>query len=523
MNSLRMSHDANMRTDSLSDPLLVADGLTKRYAVTVLDHVTLDLRSGEIHALLGANGAGKSTLCRIIAGLVAPTSGQMRLNGEPYQPTGKKSAEKAGVQIVQQELSLIPSLTVAENIMLGRMPNRFGIVNRTHLRRRAQQALDRLKIQDICPQTITAELGVGHKQMIEIASAIDRECRVLILDEPTAALTAGETKILFEMLQRLRDQGIGMFYISHRLHEVERMSDRVSILRDGKWICTHSTKSTNAQQMVDLMTGEAHHTNGDQAFRSFSTGKSALRVDSLSRGEAVRNVSLHVDRGERLGIAGLVGAGRTELLRLIFAADCGDSGRLHLDGDAIGRPLFSHPSEAVANGVAMVSEDRKEDGLLLSQSISVNASLTSLREQFSSLGLLHEHSERQSTKSMMEQLDTRFDGIEQPAGTLSGGNQQKVAISKWLFSEFNIFLFDEPTRGIDVAARRRIYELLESLAASGKAIVIVSSDLDELMENCDRIIVMCGGELTGTFHRGEWTEDALMQAAFSHHRLGADT
>lgn len=201
-----------MRTDSVSDPLLVADGLTKRYAVTVLDHVTLDLRSGEIHALLGANGAGKSTLCRIIAGLVPPTSGQMRLNGEPYQPTGKKSAEKAGVQIVQQELSLIPSLTVAENIMLGRMPNRFGIVNQKHLRRRAQQALDRLKIQDICPQTITAELGVGHKQMIEIASAIDRECRVLILDEPTAALTAGETKILFEMLQRLRDQGIGISF-----------------------------------------------------------------------------------------------------------------------------------------------------------------------------------------------------------------------------------------------------------------------------------------------------------------------
>ena len=523
MNSVRMSNDATTRIGSVPDPLLVIEGLTKRYAVTVLDHVTLDLLPGEIHALLGANGAGKSTLCKIVAGLVAPTSGRMLLNGEDYRPSGKQSAEEAGVQIVQQELSLISSLTVAENIMLGRMPNRLGIVNQTELHRHAQQALDRLKIRDICPQTIAGELGVGHQQMIEIASAIDRECRVLILDEPTAALTAGETETLFETLHRLRDQGIGMFYISHRLHEVERMSDRVSILRDGKWICSQLTETIDTQRMVDMMTGEANHSDGDQTFRSYRIGKNALRVESISKGETVRNVSLHVDRGERLGIAGLVGAGRTELLRLIFGADGGEDGRLFLDDDTVGRPLFSHPSEAVENGVAMINEDRKEDGLLLSQSIRVNASLTSLRDQFSSFGLLREQSERQSTKSMVEQLDTRFDGIEQPVGTLSGGNQQKVAISKWLFSEFNVFLFDEPTRGIDVAARRRIYELIESLASAGKAIVIVSSDLDELMENCDRIVVMCGGQLTGTFHRGEWTEDALMQAAFSQNSRDAET
>ncbi|WP_417731971.1 sugar ABC transporter ATP-binding protein [Rosistilla oblonga] len=499
----------------MSDPLLLSvRNLTKRYAVKVLDDVSIDFHAGEIHALLGANGAGKSTLCRIIAGLTRSTSGTMQIAGQAFAPENKRAAEAAGVQIVQQELNQIATLSVAENIMIGRLPARFGVVDRGELHRRARIALDRFGLQEIDTHAITGSLGVGRQQMIEIATALDRDCRVLILDEPTAALSAGESETLFTWLNKLRQQGVGIIYISHRLDEVARLSDRITVLRDGKFICTRQTADVDRDAMVDLMTGEStEHQAGDE-YVSHQTDRVAMRVEGMSRGRWVRDVSFSVHRGERLGIAGLVGAGRTELLRLIFAADRADSGEVYLNDESTPR-RFADPSDAVAAGLAMVTEDRKENGLLLSQSIRANTTLASMNRLFSAGGWIRGAAERQMADRMRESMETRCTSIEQTVGTLSGGNQQKVAVAKWLVRDADIFLFDEPTRGIDVAARRRIYRLFETLARDEKSLVIVSSDLEELMDTCDRIAVMSAGRMVASFVRGDWSTEQIMQAAFA--------
>ncbi len=496
--------------------LLTVRDLTKRYAVTVLDRAQLDVRAGEIHALIGSNGAGKSTMCRIIAGLTSPTAGTMSFAGTTHAPASKQAAEAAGIQIVQQELNLIPTLSVAENVMLGRMPQTLGVIRRHRLHAAARVALDRFGLREIDTRTTTGSLGVGHQQMLEIATALDRDCRLLILDEPTAALSAGETEVLFRWLENLRCQGVGILYISHRLDEIARMANRVTVLRDGKYVCTRETSELSTDDMVDLMTGESDHQNRFSEHQSFATENIALRVDGFSRAGVVQDVSFEVRHGERLGIAGLVGAGRTELLRMIFGADRADAGHVYLGGENRAR-RFHHPIQAVAAGLAMVTEDRKENGLLLSQSIRFNTSLATLRSRFSKLGLIRLRAEQRAVTDVCQLLETRCTGIEQSVATLSGGNQQKVAVAKWLMRDASILFFDEPTRGIDVAARRRIYRLFETLAADGKAVVIVSSDLEELFETCDRIAVMSAGRLIKTFARDEWSEDRIMQAAFSQH------
>lgn len=495
-------------------PLLSVRNLTKRYAVKVLDDVSIDFHAGEIHALLGANGAGKSTLCRIIAGLTRSTSGTMQIDGQVYAPENKRAGEAAGIQIVQQELNQVATLSVAENILIGRLPARFGVVDRGELHRRARIALDRFGLQEIDTHTITGSLGVGRQQMIEIATALDRDCRVLILDEPTAALSAGESETLFTWLGQLRKRGVGIIYISHRLDEVARLSDRITVLRDGKYICTRPIADVDRDTMVDLMTGDEGERQSDATFVSYQTDRVAMRVEGMSRGRWVRDVSFSVNQGERLGIAGLVGAGRTELLRLIFAADRADQGEVYLHDESAPR-RFADPSDAVAAGMAMVTEDRKENGLLLSQSIRVNTTLASMKTLFSAGGWVRGAAERQAGNRMRESMETRCTSIEQIVGTLSGGNQQKVAVAKWLIRDADIFLFDEPTRGIDVAARRRIYRLFEALAREEKSLVIVSSDLEELMETCDRIAVMSAGRMVATFTRGQWSTEKIMQAAFA--------
>ena len=351
--------------------------------------------------------------------------------------------------------------------------------------------------------------------MVEIASALDRDCSLLILDEPTAALSAGESEILFQKLDDLRKQGVGIIYVSHRLDEVSRLTDRITILRDGKHVCTRETSEVTTDDMINTMAGETRPSTSSapRAFLSHANDSPALRVSDFSRGHAVRSVSFEVRQGERFGIAGLVGSGRTELLRLMFGADPADSGSLTVGSAAPQR--FTHPSQAVAAGLAMVTEDRKQDGLLLPHSIRVNASLAALGTRFSTTGRIDFKAEAAAVKSVSDQLEIRSTGIEQSVQTLSGGNQQKAVVGKWLLQDASVFLFDEPTRGIDVAARRRIYQLFESLAANSKAVVIVSSDLEELMETCDRIAVMSAGKMVQCFSRDDWSEDAIMQAAFS--------
>ncbi|MCO8123637.1 sugar ABC transporter ATP-binding protein [Stieleria sp. TO1_6] len=501
--------------------LLAVTGMTKRYgSVTVLRDVAFDLKAGEIHALLGANGAGKSTLCKMVAGLTDVSGGQMQLGGEPYAPADKPSAETAGVQIVQQELNLIPTLNVAENLLLTRLPSRFGIVQHGDLHRRARAALDRLGLSDIQTHTQVGRLGVGRQQMVEIATALDRQCRVLILDEPTAALSGSETERLFEQLFRLREQGVGMIYISHRLDEVKRIADRTTVLRDGKWVCTQPTREISTDDMVDLMSGggTGMATKTASARCLGPADAPVLSVDSLTCG-IVQDVSFAVRAGETFGITGLVGSGRTELLRAIFGADPADSGSVTVGNRDATR--FSHPADAVVGGLAMVTEDRKQNGLLLDQSIRSNTAINSLAPFFSRCGVVLQQRERTAAQSMCEQMDTRCTGIEQIVGTLSGGNQQKVVVAKWLTRGADVFLFDEPTRGIDVAARRRIYEMIDALASQGKGIVIVSSDLEELFETCDRIAVLSAGRLVRTFDRSGWSEDAILQASFEAHRSDA--
>lgn len=492
-----------------------AQGLSKDYVVRVLDDVAFELRAGEIHALLGANGAGKSTLCKIISGLTPATEGSMLLNGVPYSPVDKRFAESHGVQIVQQELNLIPTLSVAENLLLGRYPQRWGIIDRRELHAQARGALDRFGLTEIRTDQSAGSLGVGQQQMLEIAAALDRKCELLILDEPTAALSAGETERLFARLDELRSRGVGIVYISHRLDEIARIADRLTVLRDGKFVSTHAVSEFQPiERVVDLMTGETQavqHALKEHTNRAME--QTLIRVAGLTGGP-VRDISFSVHAGERYGIAGLVGAGRTELLRLIFGADRVERGELYLR-DETTACRFHHPYDAVAAKLAMVTEDRKQNGLLLSQSIRVNTTLTSLDLLTSAAGVINRRREAAVVEAERVRLQIHARDIEQSVGTLSGGNQQKVAVAKWLLKDADVFLFDEPTRGIDVAARRNIHQLFDQLAEQGKALIIVSSDLEELFETCDRIGVMSAGRLVSEYARADWSYETIMQDCFS--------
>ena len=501
-------------------PLLKIQGLTKRYGdVTVLRDVSLDFHAGEIHALLGANGAGKSTLCKIVSGLLTASSGSMQVSGQVYSPKTKQMAEAAGVEIVQQELNLIPTLSIAENLLLTRLPNRCGLLRIGSLHQAAREIMDRFGLADISTSARVESLGVGRQQMVEIATALARDCQLLILDEPTAALSGSESEQLFAHLKELRDSGVAIIYISHRLDEVAALSDKVTVLRDGKHVATVATETITTGNMVDMMSGPQANVAGETSVASnhqtYQRDEVALQVRSLSSG-IVQDVSFQVHRGERFGITGLVGSGRTELLRAIFGAEIADSGEVILGDRSSGR-LFRHPKQAVAAGLAMVTEDRKQSGLLLSQPVRVNTTLSAMRKRFSHMGLVAGSNERSVAEEMVVRLETHCEDIEQAVGTLSGGNQQKVAVAKWLVRDADVFLFDEPTRGIDVAARRRIYRLMETLSAEGKACVIVSSDLEELIETCDRIAVMCDGRMVETFARGDWSHERITQASFAEY------
>jgi len=490
--------------------LLSLNQLSKRYAVTVLDRVTFDVQAGEIHALIGANGAGKSTLCRIVAGLTPASDGSMSISGKSYAPANKAAAEQAGVQIVQQELNLLQTMTVAENVLLNRLPHRFGCINYRQLNEETTQALQRIGLTDIRPDESVGSLGVGQQQMIEIAATLYRGGRVLILDEPTAALSAAEVEKLFQQLKQLRQAGLGIIYISHRLDEIAEIADRVTLLRDGRWVATEPIADLPTERMISLMTGDDTSDHPDHIDRR--TEQEALRVERITRLPAVNKVSFTVRRGECFGIAGLVGSGRTELLRAIFGADPADAGAVYLHGQPPAHQ-FRQPRQAIRHRMGMVTEDRKQNGLLLSQSIGDNSSLCSM-SQFSRHGVVQKQREDEAAEHWTKELDIRCRNVLQTVGELSGGNQQKVAIAKWLQRDADILLFDEPTRGIDIGARRRIYQLLDTLAAEGKSLVIVSSDTDELMQTCDTIAVMSAGRLVATFDRDNWSRAAILQAAF---------
>ncbi len=484
-----------MSSDAL--PLLSIRGVGKTYAQPVLAEIDLQLFGGEVLALTGENGAGKSTLSKIVGGLERPGAGSLELLGRPYAPGSRREAEALGVRMVMQELNLLPTLSVAENLFLHDLPRCAGWIDRRRLRAAAREAMAQVGLEAIDPDTLVGDLGIGHQQMVEIARNLIGDCRLLILDEPTAMLTAREVDMLFEQVERLRERGVAIVYISHRLEELARISQRIAVLRDGRLVCVEPIERYDADQLVTLMVGRDLGERFDLGPRQ--TGAPLLRVERLSRRGKVHEVSFEVRAGEIFGISGLIGSGRTELLRLIYGADRADGGQVLL-GDPPQRLSLRSPADSVRQGVALITEDRKGEGLLLDQSISANLALGNL-PALARHGVIDRRREEALARRQVEALRVRCADTAQAVGELSGGNQQKVVIGRWLERDCQVLLFDEPTRGIDVGAKFDIYALLAELTRRGKALVVVSSDLRELMLICDRIGVLSAGRMVDTFER----------------------
>ncbi len=502
--------------------LLTAGNLTKSYGgVRVLNDAQFHLEPGEVHALVGENGAGKSTLCRILCGITAADSGAMKLDGRAYGPRTRRQAEHAGVRIVVQELNLLPTLSVAENIFIESMPHRLGIINVREMKDRAQAALRKVGLHNIRPDQLVSTLGVGQRQLVEIAAALSHECRVLVLDEPTAALTGPEIELLFEQIRRLKSAGVGIVYVSHRMEEIRTIADGITVLRDGKWVATRCTAEMSHDETVRLMVGRDLPSAADEATRPVSVDV-VMSVRNLSRGRAVRGVSFELHRGEILGFAGLMGSGRTETMRSIFAADQADTGEVFLFGSTTPAQLRS-PRDAVQHGIALLTEDRKSQGLLLPLPIDMNVTLARMPMVARLRSWIDRDRERQAADGFAKSLSIRCRSTRQAVRELSGGNQQKVVLAKWLFRDCEILIFDEPTRGVDIGAKFEIYRLLSELTQRGKSVIVVSSDLLELTAISDRIAVMSAGRLVRTFRRGEWTQEAIMEAALSGYNQGRPT
>jgi len=491
---------------------LKATGLKKAFGQNVvLRSLDLEVASGEIHALIGGNGAGKSTLSKILAGLTAADDGALSLDGEPYAVASRQAAQERGVVMVLQELSIIPTLSVAENLFLGGLPSRVGIVDYRRLHEHATQALRRVGLGRLDPSMPAGSLGVGQQQLVEIAAGLAQRCRVLILDEPTAALSGAEAKVLFDVLGEFRAAGTSILYISHRLEEISQLADRVSVLRDGQLVATLSA-ATPREQLIQLMAGSA--ANPSPLARNSTKTWPALRVIDLHVGAAVRGVSLDVYSGEIVGLGGLVGAGRTELLRAIYGADRRSSGRTLL-GENESEFVPHSPVDAVRKGVAFVPEDRKQHGIFAPLAVSYNAALMRLPERRGLPGWIDRTAERIKSARLLEDMRVRYADPDQPIAELSGGNQQKVVIGRWLPCGAALWLLDEPTRGVDVAARQGIYDRLRHLANAGAGILVASSDYEELATLCDRVIVLSNGTAARSFTRESLNTRDFMSACFA--------
>jgi len=496
--------------------LLSIDGLTKRFpGVTALDGVHLGLQRGEVHALAGENGAGKSSLIKILAGIYRPDAGRITLEGRAFAPQTPLDAIRAGIRVVHQEFNLLPYLSVAENLQFERLPRRrFGFMDRAQIERRALELLAEVGLEDVSPWARLETLGVAQLQLVEIAKALSTTSRILILDEPTSTLTPRESRRLFDIIRRLRTAGVTVVYVSHHLSELFELCDRVTVLRNGRAVATQAMRDTDAAGLVRMMVGRAL-AQGFPARQGRASAVEALRVEDLeSRAPSGQRSkqSFLVRYGEIVGLAGLVGAGRTEAVRAIFGADQRRGGRILRDGREV---AIRSPRDAVAAGMCLLTENRKDEGLVLPMSARVNITLADVA-QVSWRGLLRPDRERSAAEQMRRDLDIRVSSVEQIVRELSGGNQQKVVLAKWLLrQDARVIILDEPTRGIDVGAKAEIYALLNRLADDGRAILIVSSELPELMGLCDRILVLSRGALAGELTRDEFDEEAILHLAYS--------
>lgn len=496
----------------MSDALLDARGVSKAYAgVRALRSASFELRRGEVHALIGENGAGKSTLVKIITGAVQPDSGEILLEGEPIEENSPRLAKQRGIAAIYQQPALFPELTVAENIAIGQEGHGMGgRVDWGARRRRAAELLARVGAR-IDPEADAGELTMPQQQLVEIARALGADARVLILDEPTASLSEEDTRNLFDVIRQLREEGVGMIYISHRLEELPVIADRVTVLRDGETIDTREMSSVTREELIQLMVGRELSTIFPK--EEVAIGAPVLELRGVGSGEAgVRDVSLTVHAGEIVGLAGLVGAGRTELARTLFGLSPADSGEIRVRGDTV---VIDSPTTAIDHGIAYVPEDRRRHGVVLEMEVSANVTLASLDELSGPTGMDFSR-ERELASEFSERLGVKTPSIYTPVSALSGGNQQKVALSRWLVRKPAVLILDEPTQGIDVGAKSEIHRLMTDLARQGVAILMISSELPEVLGMSDRIYVMHGGTIVGELARSEATQERVLELALGH-------
>ena len=471
--------------------ILEMDDINKSFpGVRALDGVRFNLRAGEIHALMGENGAGKSTLIRVLAGAHRPDTGTIRLGGQEIKIHSPRDAERAGISILYQEFNLIPTLTARENLFLARERTAMGFLRARAEHREAKELFRKLNV-DIDPEARCSSLSIAQQQSVEIAKAIALDAKILVMDEPTAVLTNQEAENLFRLMLELKSRGVGIVYVSHRMDEIFRLADRVTVMRDGQYVATHPTAEFTRGRLIEMMVGRKLENEFPK--ERATIGEDRLIAKDLRRGRAVQGVSLSLRRGEVLGLTGLVGAGRTEVARLIFGADMLNSGSIELDG----KPLaIRSPRDAIRHGICLITEDRKNQGLVLGASCRENFGLPNLVD-FSRLGFIGQRKERSSFGGYIQSLRIKLPNQEEKSKNLSGGNQQKLVLAKWLQANSEIILFDEPTRGIDVGAKQEIYLLINRLAAAGKAILLISSELPEVLGMSDRVLVMYQGRVTG--------------------------
>ncbi len=489
--------------------LLKMKGISKRFlGVRALKGVDFELRRGEVHALVGENGAGKSTLMKVLTGIYQPDDGEIFFEGKPYAVKNIGEAQALGIAMIHQELNMMNDLTVAQNVFIGREIKKGFWLKDAEMVKETQKIFDRIGIK-IDPKMQLGRLTVGKQQMVEIAKAVSRDCKLLILDEPTAALTQTEIEELFRIMEDLKAKGIGMIYISHRMDEINRISDRITVMRDGEYVGTVDTASVTKDDVINMMIGRVVYEDPKTHSEVPDDAEVVLEVKHLSSGNAFNDVSFTLRRGEILGFSGLMGAGRTEVARAIFGADPHDGGEIFVNGKRVN---IKTPEDAVKLGIGYLSEDRKRYGLLLDKSITENSALASI-DKYTKGIFINDRRAKAEAKEENLKLRTKTPSMDQLLKNLSGGNQQKVIIARWLIRNSDILIFDEPTRGIDVGAKSEIYTLMNQLTKQGKSIIMISSELVEILRMSDRVLVMCEGKKTGELDISEANQENIMRLA----------
>ena len=493
----------------MGEIILKMQGIQKYFSgVHALKGVDFELKAGEIHALMGENGAGKSTLIKVLCGIHKSDGGTIEYLGNEVSFNNIGESQDAGISVIHQELNMMNHLTVAQNMFIGREFMKRGLIDDKAMEEEAQRQFDKMGVK-IDPSVKLGDLTVGKQQMVEITKAISRDCKLLVLDEPTAALTLPEVEELFKIMRELKEKGIGMIYISHRMDEINRISDRVTVMRDGEYVGTVNTAETTKDDIVKMMVGRVIMGEQKACSTCPADAEVILEVNHLNAGREVKDVSFSLRRGEILGFAGLMGAGRTEVARALYGADRKSTGEILINGEKVN---IKTPEQAVKHGICYLSEDRKRYGLMLQKSVTENSAIASV-DDYTRGGLINDAKMREASAHYNELLRTKTPSMEQLLKNLSGGNQQKVIIARWLMKNADIFIFDEPTRGIDVGAKSEIYNLMDTLVKEGKSIIMISSELPEVLRMSDRIVVMCEGRKTGELDISEATQENIMQLA----------